>query len=219
MAQKKTCYIVGAGEFDAGRFLPQKEDYLIAADAGLVYMEEAGYIPDLLVGDFDSLGYLPKGENVVTHPVQKDDTDMALAAKLAWEKGYRRFYFFGATGGRLDHTLANLQMISGLCKEKAEIICFCPDCTIAALAQGSLTFTKEYFGTVSVFSAGDKAEGVDLEGLKYPLKNAVLDGNHTLGVSNEFTGNNVRIHVDRGVLWIIWQENRELPLPEFTLNE
>lgn len=219
MEQKGICYIVGAGDFDVDRFVPKKEDYIIAADAGLVYVEEAGYTPDLIVGDFDSLGYIPQGKNILKHPVEKDDTDLALAAKTALEKGYYRLYLFGATGGRLDHTLANLQMVTGLCREKAEVFCFCPDCTIAALSEGSLDFTGEYRGTVSVFSAGDKAEQVDLEGLKYSLKNARLDGFHTLGVSNEFTGVPARIHTGSGVLWIIWQENHNIPLPVFTADE
>lgn len=219
MEGQGVCYIVGAGDFDAERFLPRKEDCIIAADAGLVYVEEAGYTPDLIVGDFDSLGYFPKGKNIIQHPVEKDDTDLALAAKVALEKEYRRLYLFGTTGGRLDHTLANLQMISGLCKEHAEIFCFCPDCTIVALCAGSLHFAKEYRGTVSVFAAGDKAEHVNLQGLKYPLEDAVLNGCHALGVSNEFTGCEAHIHVNGGVLWIMWQGNADLPLPEFVLNE
>ena len=215
MEQKRVCYIVGAGEFDSERFLPRKEDCVIAADAGLVYLQEVGCIPDLIVGDFDSLGYCPKGSNIIRHPIEKDDTDMNLAVKIAMEKGYSDLYLFGATGGRLDHTLANLQMIAGVCKKGVRIFCFCPDCTIAALTDGSLTFNKDYWGIVSVLAAGEAAKYVSLEGLKYTLHNADLSAYYPLGVSNEFTGKVACISVESGVLWILWQGNRSLPLPTY----
>ena len=63
MSQTGICYIVGGGDFDASRFYPGEGDYIIAADSGLVYIEEAGYCPNLIVGDFDSLGYRPKYKN------------------------------------------------------------------------------------------------------------------------------------------------------------
>lgn len=214
MEQTGICYIVGGGEFDASRFYPRKEDYIIAADSGLVYIEEAGYCPDLIVGDFDSLGYRPKEENMIYHPAEKDDTDLALAAEAALEKGFRKLYLFGVSGGRLDHTLANLQLLTDLCCKGVEVYCFCPDCTITALTEGVLSFTADYRGYVSVFAAGDKVEAVTLQGLKYPLEHEVLTGSRALGVSNEFMGVPATIRVGKGVLWILWQESMDCKLPE-----
>ena len=88
MTRTGVCYIVGGGDFHIDRFYPGKNDCIIAADSGLVYIEEAGYHPHWIVGDFDSLGYRPRGENIICHPAEKDDTDVALAAEVALEKGY-----------------------------------------------------------------------------------------------------------------------------------
>lgn len=215
MEQTGICYIVGGGEFEASCFCPTKEDYIIAADSGLVYIEESGFVPHLIVGDFDSLGYQPQGDNVIRHPVEKDDTDLALAADIAWEKGYRKFYLFGVSGGRLDHTLANLQLLTSLCQKGVEAYFFSPDCVITAITRGSLHFGAEYRGNISLFAATDKAEHVTIQGLKYSLEDAVLTGSHALGVSNEFTGRPASISLDEGVLWILWEKNESCGLPVF----
>ena len=214
MEQTGICYIVGGGDFDIDRFYPEKEDCIIAADSGLVYIEEAGYHPDLIVGDFDSLGYRPEGDNIVCHPVEKDDTDVALATEIAIEKGYRKLYLFGISGGRLDHTLANLQLLTDLCQKGVEVFCFCPDCTMTAISEAELQFAADYRGVVSVFAAEDKVEDVTIQGLKYTLDRAVLTGKRPLGVSNEFMGVPASVRAGKGVLWILWQENRECKLPK-----
>lgn len=213
MRQTGICYIVGGGDFDASRFYPGEDDYIIAADSGLVYIEEAGYCPNLIVGDFDSLGYRPKYKNLICHPAEKDDTDLALAAAAALDKGYDTLYLFGVSGGRLDHTLANLQLITNLAQKGIEVYCFCPDCTITAITRSTLCFTEDYNGIISVFAAGDKAEEVTLQGLKYPLEDAELKGNRALGVSNEFMGVPASISVGEGVLWIVWQDVTGCKLP------
>ena len=93
------CYIIGAGDFFGLRETPDDSDYVIAADAGYAYCKENHIIPDLVLGDFDSLGSAPKHPNVIELPIEKDDTDTMYAIKLGLEKGYRRFYLYGALGG------------------------------------------------------------------------------------------------------------------------
>jgi len=90
---KNRCFIVGAGEFAKKCFAPEENDYMIAADGGYAYLKQMGIKPNLVVGDFDSLGYEPEHENVVRHPVMKDDTDLALACEMAMEKDMRRYIF------------------------------------------------------------------------------------------------------------------------------
>ena len=80
--KKGICYVVGAGENYGLDFEPEKEDFVIAADAGLRYLEEIGIAADLIVGDFDTLQYIPQRENVLELPAEKDDTDMAIAIKI-----------------------------------------------------------------------------------------------------------------------------------------
>ena len=94
------CYIFGAGEGLPETFIKKEDDLVIAADAGLCSLKKLGVKPDIAVGDFDSLGFLPVCREVIKHPVMKDDTDMLLAVKTGFERGYSRFMLFGGAGGR-----------------------------------------------------------------------------------------------------------------------
>lgn len=78
---EKTCYIVGAGDNSGTDFLKTENDFVIAADGGLFALQKRNIRPDMIMGDFDSLGYVPKGDNVIRHEVMKNDTDMMLAVK------------------------------------------------------------------------------------------------------------------------------------------
>ena len=84
------CYIIGAGDFFGLREAPDDSDYVIAADAGFEYCTENCIIPDLVLGDFDSLGKAPKHPNVLQLPVEKDDTDTLAAVKLGLERLHLR---------------------------------------------------------------------------------------------------------------------------------
>ncbi|HIS66737.1 MAG TPA: thiamine diphosphokinase, partial [Candidatus Scatomorpha merdipullorum] len=83
----KSCYIVGAADFAPARFAPAPGDFVIAADAGILHLERLGAKPDLVLGDFDSLGRVPDYPDTEVSPVRKDDTDSMLAARRAVERG------------------------------------------------------------------------------------------------------------------------------------
>ena len=87
----KTCYIFGAAEGMPTDFKKEKDDIIIAADAGYKHLEALNIIPDIILGDFDSLGFIPNGKEIITHPERKDDTDTMLAIKTGLEKGYKQF--------------------------------------------------------------------------------------------------------------------------------
>ena len=207
------CHVVGAGDFWERAFQPRPGDYVIAADAGYRHLEAMGYRPDLVLGDFDSLGRAPDHPHVLHLPVEKDDTDTFHAVKAGMERGYRQFVLHGALGGpRLDHTLANLQALAYLaCRECRGWILGPEDTVITAVHEGSMAFSSEQTGVISIFCMGDRAEGVTLTGLKYPLKNAILTYDVPLGVSNEFTGVPASIEVKRGSILILWHD------PEFRI--
>lgn len=103
------CYIVGAGDNEGTLFIKKWRIVLLQQMAGLLTINGLGIVPDIILGDFDSLGYVPKGDNIIRHKVEKDDTDMMLAVEKAIELGYHNITIFGGTGGRTDHTIANLQ--------------------------------------------------------------------------------------------------------------
>lgn len=181
------------------RIAPNPGDFVIAADAGYAELIRQGVKPDLVVGDFDSLGEVPAGETVVRHPVMKDDTDMMLAVKLGLERGYRDFRLYGALGGRLDHTLANIQTLGYLAARDAHGV-IVGDVCLAAVKNGVLRFRAEARGTISVFCLGVPARGVFLEGLLYPLTDYTMTPDFPIGVSNEFTGAPSSVRVRDGCL-------------------
>jgi len=201
----KRCYIAGAGEF-CDNELPAKNDYIIAANGGYTALKTRSVPPDLIVGDFDSLGEAPDHPNIVQSSAEKDDTDMMLAVKQGLERGYKTFIINGGLGGRLDQTLANIQILVYIAENYARGTLLGLDTCVTVIKNGRLEYKKDAApgSTISIFCAGGKAEGVTLRGLKYPLDNATLTSEYPLGVSNEFTGEPAVISVDSGALIIIW---------------
>lgn len=209
--KRKTCFIVGAGAFDGMISPPEADDLIIAADGGYEYLKNMGMEPDVLLGDFDSLEYLPQHRNLIRHSPIKDDTDMALAAAYAKEQGCRRFFLYGGLGGRLDHTLGNIQLLAGLSRAGLEAYLIGEGNILTAITEEQIRFPAEFTGMISVFCLGDQAEGVWERGLKYGLADAVLTCDRALGVSNEFTGQESSIAVRKGTLLILWGARNGLP--------
>ena len=199
-----------ADGFD-GLLEPVKEDdFLLAADGGLRHLQSLGLTPDEILGDFDSLGYVP--ENSSRFPVEKDDTDSMLAIRRGLELGYREFWLYGSLDGpRLDHTAANYQALQYLADHHAFGYLIGKDYLVTVVKNGSLRFPDGCRGTVSVFCQGSDAHGVTLKGLYYPLENAVLTSGFPLGVSNHFTGQAAEIAVTQGSLLVFFPRAVGLP--------
>lgn len=198
------CIIFGAGSFTEKEIEVNDGDYLIAADGGYEHILKLGLTPDIVVGDFDSLKKIPDHQNIVKHPVMKDDTDMMLAVKTGLDRGCRRFDIYGGLGGRLDHTLANMQTISYLSELGSQCFLYGDGTIVTAITNTSVEFDETHRGIISVFCISGKACGVTIKGLKYPLTNATLTCNCPLGVSNEFTGVRSTIAVASGTLIIMY---------------
>ena len=199
-----TCFIFGAMPVENMSVRPTENDLIIAADAGLKSLEALNVTPDLIVGDFDSLDYTPEGDNVIKHPVKKDETDTILAIDIAFSKGYSSFIIYGCLGGRLDHTLGSIQTASYIAEKGGTILFIDKETFLTIIKENTITFTDKNQGTVSVFAISEKAEGVNISGLLYTVENAVLTPDYPLGVSNEFIGENSKITVSNGKLCIIW---------------
>lgn len=200
------CFIFGALPVENLPLRPDKDDLCLAADSGILNCEKFGITPNAIIGDFDSLGKIPDGDNITVLPVRKDDTDIGYCIKYAVGLGYKNFYIYGAVGGMLDHTLANIQLAVFIAEQGGKAVFFGQDCCFTAVSNGSLRFPKSR-GRISVFCAGHKACGVTLKGLSFPLENAELTYGYPLGVSNEFTENEAYIQVKDGTLIIIWYSN------------
>ncbi len=205
MKMPDICYIVGAGEDYGLDFVPGEGDLVIAADGGLARLRKAGICPDLIIGDFDSLGHVPREDHVLVLPTVKDVTDTWAAIRQGQERGYSRFRLYGCTGGRIDHTIANIQTAAELAEQGME--CRIVDKTqiITALSGGKMEFPPSCKGFLSVFSHTDVCRGVTLEGLKYELRDAELTNRFPLGVSNEFLGKPAAVTVEQGIAVLVYE--------------
>lgn len=200
----------------------KKEDFcLIAADRGAEACASAGLRPAFVVGDFDSLQESAKetlaqwekrGTQIVTLPVRKDDTDTEAALRLAMERTDGAITILGGTGSRLDHVLGNLSLLRLALQEHRDVQLIDP-CNRIRMTETALTIKKaeQYGGYVSIFPCGGAAR-VTLEGFAYPLRGFLLEGERTIGVSNEIAENEARILVESGRLLVI--ESRDRPLDE-----
>lgn len=202
------CYIVGAMSLTPDlRPYPLAGDYVIAADRGFDSLIAYGVNPDLAVGDFDSLGHRPNHPNVIQLPAEKDDTDMVYAIRKGLELGYRRFVLLGGVGGRLEHTLGNLQLLDWLTLHGAQGFLAGEKTAVTCIRDGkAVTFPPSMSGYLSVLCNSGTAEGVSLTGLKYPLDEYTLTGSFPLGVSNQFLGEPATVSVKKGSLLLIWED-------------
>ena len=198
------CYIVGAGENYGLAFKKEDGDYVIAADGGFRYLQEAGTVPDMVVGDFDTLKYIPQHPNVIRLNPVKDVTDTWEAVRLGMEKGYKEFHLFGCMGGRTEHSMANIQLLTHIAEEGCKGYLHAKSEILTVIINGSIEFNESMNGFVSVFSLSDKSSGVTLEGLKYKMTDGELKNNFPLGVSNEFIGSKALIKVKEGCLLIVF---------------
>ena len=204
------CIIFCAADFYGLAAPLEPEDYIIAADGGLAHTNALGITPHCILGDFDSLGYVPESANVF--PVEKDDTDAMLAVRRGLELGYKEFYLYGSLDGkRLDHTVANFQTLQYLCDHGAHGYLIGKDYMVTAVKDGALTFPNTATGIFSVFCMGRDAEGVSILGGKYEADNATLSAGFPLGVSNHFVGKSVNISVADGSLLVLWDTANGFP--------
>lgn len=203
----KRCFIFAAGTYYGLRERPQSGDLILAADAGYEVCQREGIVPDLVLGDFDSMEQPENFGNVLRVPVEKDDTDTMLAVKTALENGCDEIYIYGGTGGkRLDHTLANLQTLLFLRRRGAKGYLYDDDFVWTAIENESLTIQKKVeWGLFSAFCLGSRAEGIDETGFQYPLQDASLAADFPLGVSNHIIEKTATITVRSGALVVGWE--------------
>lgn len=198
---KNRCIVVGSMDVDPRIQEYLEDSFVIAADGGLLNLEKYSITPDLIVGDFDSLGFEPEGENVIKHPVKKDDTDMMLSVKKAIYLGINEIVIFGGCGGRLDHTFANVNtMVYAL--EKDVNISILDSENDLYITKDVLKLSHEDKDNFSLFAIEEKAI-VDIEGAEYSGSGIVISNNTTLGVSNSFVEDEVSINVVDGIVLII----------------
>ena len=192
---KGRCIMMCAGQFDPMEIERRPEDFVIAVDGGLKYLDQCGIEPDFLLGDFDSLGeefeqtvakYRAMGGSHFRQlPVAKDDTDTMSAARLGIEKGFREFLIYGAMGGRLDHTMANIQTMVWILRKGGRPWMLSGNTRVTVTGPGVFAIPKDFEGTVSLFALDRSLEDVTIRGMKYEVQNAAVPNDYPVGCSNE----------------------------------
>lgn len=208
----KRCIIVGAGEFNRTAWSYEKGDYLIAADGGYEHLREMGILPDLLIGDMDSLEQECYEEDVQIKrlPVEKDDTDMLAAIKEGLGLGCKEFVIYGALGGeRIDHSIANIQCLLYLYHHGAKGILYGAYDRMELLCNSRISYPASMKGIISVFAFFGDAKGVTEQGLQYSVKNETIKMEFPIGISNEFMGQDSMIEVKDGMLLICIHEKMD----------
>lgn len=201
------CVIFCAGGFEKLARPIEPDDYILAADGGFAHLQRLGLAPHGIIGDFDSLGYIP--ENAQVFPVEKDDTDAMLAVRKGLQLGYKEFILYGALDGpRLDHTVANLQTLLFLESHGARGTLVGLKYLITTVKDGVLRLPRADSGVVSVFCLGQPATGVTIRGLKYELTNGELRCDFPLGVSNRFVGKEASVAVENGALLVMYDTEK-----------
>lgn len=208
-----TCHIICGAPGDEVTLERCANDLVIAADGGYRACEQAGIAPDVLIGDFDSLGMeaaLQAGSHERVHevimlPTAKDDTDTLAAIREGLARGYRRFELHAALGGDVGHEFANLQSLLFIRRHGAEGCLHGNGQTVWLVMpeDGTCLFPVEAGMRVSVFAFGGDARGVNERGLRWELSDAELSCAFPLGVSNECLRDDFEVSVREGCLLVV----------------
>ena len=184
---------------------PEGEDLILAADAGYFNARELGVKPSVVLGDFDSMDEsgLPHSVERIRVPAQKDETDTQLAINYALEKGAKEIVLIGGLDGRLDHALSNLMLLEALDAKFVHAKITDGFNRVRFLNATSTLLARSSFPYFGLLALSEKVKGVDIEGAKYPLKNATIKRSFQFAVSNEITGNCALIAVRKGGVYII----------------
>ena len=210
---KGNCILIGAGDLAVSEIPIGENDLCIAVDAGYEYCKLLEITPDYILGDFDSISEKEaksvakiakqRDGKVIILPVEKDDTDMLAAIKLGLSEDYQSFRIYGGMGGRIEHTIANMQCLLYLKEHNA--VGYLMDGTgmILVAKEEEISFQDSLEGYMSLFSMGDKAT-VSIENMKYLLKEQEITNSFPIGISNEFIyGSKGKVTVHKGAVVMI----------------
>lgn len=188
----------------------KRSDLLIAADGGADHCVVAGVVPDVVIGDLDSISEAVLNKlkvndcKIISYPVEKDFTDLELALRYAADKGDGEIVILGALGGRLDMSMANLMLLGADFLKNKAIRMKTGNQEAVVLREGhKITIRGDVGDIISLIPLGRDAKGITTKGLRYPLDNETLFFAATKGVSNELTSKTATIQLNSGLLLCI----------------
>ena len=203
-----TVLIFANGELSEGPWIQpyiQDASAIIAADGGAVHLQNLGLTPDWLIGDLDSVGdelvdtLVQAGVHVNRHRLDKDETDLELSLLFAHRNFDKPILVLGATGGRIDHSLANLMLLSHPDFLEVDISYIDRGYRIWAVHKQT-SIVGEPGDLISLVPVNDSVTVRSTRGLRWPLSSETLDFGRTRGVSNELTGQNAEVELESGTL-------------------
>ena len=193
---------------DAARALFQVDDFIIAADGGANHLQKMDILPNLIVGDLDSVdeavlhAYKSVGVEVWQHPVDKDETDLELALQRALETGAESIVIVGALGGRLDQTIANLSLLTDE-RLLAQDVRIDDGVESAFFCRRQVEVCGRSGDVISLIPWGGPVTGILTGGLQWPLYQETLYPEKSRGISNVMTSESVSLKIKSGLLLII----------------
>lgn len=195
--------IIAAGtiaDYKYAKNMISSEDYIICADGGLKHCNEMGIEPNLIVGDFDSLGSVPTGSNVIEFPCEKDYSDAAMGIMEAEKRGIKDVMILGGTGTRLDHVAANIGIL-GFMKRRGMRGVIVDNHNILFLADNNHVIRGKAGDTVSLIPIYP-VKNIVLKGFKYPLSHADIEMFNPIWLSNELVQSEAEIFFDEGEILV-----------------
>ena len=193
--------IIGGGYIGDHAYIKSKikpDDYIICADAGYDHAVKMGIEPNILIGDFDSIADLPEDKEKIKYPTRKDFTDGEIAVKYALEHGFDDILLLAMTGDRADHTITDILLMTQC--ENARMI---DDNNEIYILKKSLKISGKKGDTLSIVPIGGDVEGIETQGLEYPLNRETLYFGESRGVSNVMTENECTITAEKGIGLVI----------------
>nr|WP_225877736.1 thiamine diphosphokinase [Alkalibacter mobilis] len=187
-------------------------DIIICADGGGNNARKIGIVPDLVIGDLDSISsntkqeFIAQGVRFEKHPIEKDETDTELALQRLVDSGCDEIVMIGCTGGRFDHTMANVFLLIELAKKNIHSKIVDEQNEIQIAIKSTKIFERKG-STISLIPISDTVAGITLKGFKYPLKNENLYVGLSRGISNIVVDNRSEIVFEKGILMLVYSED------------
>jgi len=200
--------IFAGGELDDpifSRTIAHEADFVICCDSGANHAAKLGIVPDLIVGDMDSVDestkkcYESLEVEFSAYPSEKNATDLELAVHVASQMQSAEIVILGGYGGRVDHFLSNIQVL--VRAAKAGIDAFLVNSTTKSFIIHSFAeIHREDYNCISLIPISTEVKGITTTGLKYPLRNETLYIGTTVGISNEFASFVATVTLEEGLL-------------------
>jgi thiamine pyrophosphokinase len=194
------------------KLIGEKDVLFVAADGGALLLESIGFLPDVIIGDFDSLTevqyqrYEKMGTKIIKYPMEKDETDGELALQYCKEKDLDNIIIVGFAGGRLDQQLANIFLLEYAFRNGMTAFIKEPGLEIGIIEKEKVFFQK-IGARFSLIPLDEKVTGVTITGCKYLLESGSLLRYKTRGISNIIKQEKAVISVEKGLLLYVLNQS------------